>query len=175
MLEQINAKTPKMEAQSVRRELRPRGPLPPQLHHRRQLLLHAYNRNGVANTWRIEEIKLAIPLVTDQAIIVSASLMVKALVVQLRAAMRSIADVDTEISKICSSHSDFEIFASFPGAGPTLAPRLLAAFGWRRERFASAQETQQLFGIAPAIEASGKQYWVRWRFLCPKFLRQSFH
>ena len=133
------------------------------------------SRSAKLNARRFEEIKLATPLVTDQAIVVSASLMVKALVVQLRAAMQSIADFDSEISKICDSHADFKIFSSFPGAGPTFAPRLLAAFGSRRERFASAQEAQQLFGIAPAIEASGKQRWVRWRFFCPKFLRQSFH
>ena len=29
--------------------------------------------------------------------------------------------------------------------------------------------------IAPVIERSGKSCWVRWRYFCPKFLRQSFH
>ena len=101
--------------------------------------------------------------------------MVQALVVQLRAAMESIATFDKEIAQLCKTHADYELFASFPGAGPTLAPRLLAAFGTRRERFESAKEAQQLFGISPVVEASGKQRWVRWRFFCPRFLRQSFH
>jgi hypothetical protein len=33
----------------------------------------------------------------------------------------------------------------------------------------------RLSGIAPVIERSGQSCRVRWRYLCPKFLRQSFH
>ena len=33
----------------------------------------------------------------------------------------------------------------------------------------------RLSGIAPVIERSGQSRWIRWRYFCPKFLRQSFH
>ena len=33
----------------------------------------------------------------------------------------------------------------------------------------------RLSGIAPVLERSGKKVWVRWRYFCPKFMRQSFH
>ena len=62
------------------------------------------------------------------------------------------------------------MFASLPGAGPALVPRLLVAFGTRR-----ALQMQCYGGIAPIKEASGKTKWVHFRFACPKFLRQTFH
>jgi transposase len=32
-----------------------------------------------------------------------------------------------------------------------------------------------LAGVAPVMERSGQSCWVRWRYFCPKFLRQTFH
>jgi hypothetical protein len=29
--------------------------------------------------------------------------------------------------------------------------------------------------VAPVMERSGKSMWIRWRYCCPKFLRQLFH
>ena len=63
---------------------------------------------------------------------------------------------------------------SLPGAGPHLAPRLLAAFGSDRSRFTTAQQMQRYSGIAPVRESSGKKNWVHWRWSCPIFLRQTF-
>ena len=60
-----------------------------------------------------------------------------------------------------------------PGAGPTVAPRLLAAFG-ERERFPNAAALQNYAGIAPVIERSGNKCWVHWRYSCSKFVRQTF-
>ena len=54
-------------------------------------------------------------------------------------------------------------------------PRLIVAFGTRRERYGSAYEVQCYSGIAPVTEASGNSRWVHFRFACPKFLRQTFH
>jgi transposase len=67
------------------------------------------------------------------------------------------------------------IFASLPGAGAVLAPRLLAAFGSDRDRFKSPKEVQNYSGIAPVTVQRGKKRLVRWRWACPKFIRQSFH
>ena len=52
---------------------------------------------------------------------------------------------------------------------------MLSAFGSNRDRFQCAAEVQNLSGIAPVTERSGKSCWVHWRLACPKFLRQSFH
>ena len=72
-------------------------------------------------------------------------------------------------------HPDAFIFRSLPGAGPALTPRLVAAFGTQRERYASAAELSAWSGIAPVVERSGKQEWIHFRWACPKFLRQTFH
>ena len=56
-------------------------------------------------------------------------------------------------------HPDAQIFSSFPGAGPALAPRLLAAMGSDRCRFNSSAEVAEYSGIAPVTERSGKAKW----------------
>jgi hypothetical protein len=56
-----------------------------------------------------------------------------------------------------------------------LVPRLIVAFGTRRERYNTAFEVQCYSGIAPVKTASGKTSWVHFRRACPKFLRQTFH
>jgi hypothetical protein len=87
----------------------------------------------------------------------------------------SIRVYDRQIEQLAKAHPDFAIFDSLPGAGEVLVPRLIAAFGTQRDRYANAAEIQQYTGIAPVTEASGQQHWVPWRWNCPKFLRQTFH
>jgi transposase len=123
---------------------------------------------------RIEAIKSAIPLTTDDGVIAPNALLVQALVAQLRVTLQAIADFDTAIAQRAQSHPDFPLFQALPGAGPVFAPRLLVAFGEQRERYASAAELQKYAGIAPVTERSGKKAWVHWRLQCPKFLRQTF-
>ena len=86
-----------------------------------------------------------------------------------------IRSYDEEIELLARQHPDFAIFDSLPGAGPVLTPRLIAAFGTQRDRYRNASELQSYSGIAPVLASSGKQYWVHWRWACPKFLRQTFH
>jgi transposase len=124
---------------------------------------------------RLQEIKQAQPLTRDLAVITASVVMVQAITNQLRPLLASIAQMEKQIAELFSQHADYELFSSFPGAGPVLAPRLLAALGADRERFADASEVQQLSGIAPVIERSGKSFWVHRRWACPKFVRQSFH
>jgi transposase len=123
---------------------------------------------------RIQAIKSATPLTTDEAIIAPNALLVQALVAQLRVTLEAITDFDTAIAQRAQSHPDFPLFHALPGAGPVFAPRLLVAFGEQRERYATAAELQQYAGIAPVTERSGKKSWVHWRLQCPKFLRQTF-
>jgi transposase len=123
---------------------------------------------------RINAIKAAIPLTTDEGIITSNVRLVQALVSQLRATLQAIQDFDNAIAQHAQRHPDFPLFQPLPGAGPVFAPRLLVAFGQQRERYASAAALQQFAGIAPVTERSGKKCWVHWRFQCPTFLRQTF-
>lgn len=113
------------------------------------------------------------PLTTDEAVIQAGSMWIGAIIGQIRALSRSIDRYDQRIAELFKGHPDRFIFESFPGAGKQLAPRLVVAFGTDRGRYAAAENVATYFGVAPVIERSGKQEWVRWRWHCPKFLRQS--
>jgi transposase len=123
---------------------------------------------------RIEAIKSARALTTDEGVIAPNVLLVHALVAQLRVTLQAIADFDKAIAQRAQDHPDFPLFDALPGAGAVFAPRLLVAFGEQRDRFTSADELQKYAGIAPVTERSGKKSWVHWRLQCPKFLRQTF-
>jgi len=125
-------------------------------------------------TTRIEAIKNAVALTTDAGGIAPHTLLVQALVAQLRVTLQALADFDTAMAQRAQAHPDFPLFDALPGAGAVFAPRLLVAFGEQRERFTSAEELQQYAGIAPVTERSGKKSWVHWRWQCPTFLRQTF-
>jgi transposase len=124
---------------------------------------------------RIVAIRQAIPAIRDRAVIEAKSTVVKVSVQVIRSLVEGIANLDEKVEEAAAAHPDFFIFDSLPGAGQTLAPRLLAAFGSQRERYSSAREVQSYSGIAPVMESSGKKKWVHFRWACPKFLRQSFH
>jgi len=124
---------------------------------------------------RLEQIAAAQSLTTDGAVMTASVSMVQALIGQLRPLLAAIKQLDKQIAELYAAHEDQKLFSSFPGAGAVFGPRLLAAFGADRTRFSSPAEMQQLSGIAPVIERSGKSCWVHRRFACPKFLRQSFH
>jgi transposase len=123
---------------------------------------------------RIESIKAATPLTQDVAVITAHRLQAQALVDQLRVTLQAIERFDTEIAAIAPTLPDYALFSALPGAGPSLTPRLLAAFGEQRERFDGADELQKYSGIAPVTERSGNSCWVHWRWQCPTFLRQTF-
>jgi transposase len=124
---------------------------------------------------RMEAIRRALPAIQDRAVIEAKSAVVKVIVQLVRILVEGIDDLDGQIEEAAAAHPDFFIFNSLPGAGPVMAPRLLAAFGSQRERYRSAREIQSFSGIAPVTESSGKRKWVHFRWACPKFLRQSFH
>jgi transposase len=123
----------------------------------------------------ISAIRSATPLTTDEAIIAPSSLLATSYVGLLDQLHRSITAYDQQIAAVWADHPDRELFASFPGAGAVMAPRLATAFGQDRTRFADAAQIQTYSGIAPVIERSGKQSWTHARWQCPKFLKQTFH
>jgi transposase len=124
---------------------------------------------------RLAAIAQAKPLTTDPAILLPARLRVVGLAAMLKPLHRLIAKLDQQIGKTMDQHPDAQLFRSLPGTGPCLAPRLLVAFGTNRDRFQSATEVAQLYGIAPVIRQSGTAKTTRMRHRCPKFGRQSFH
>ncbi len=123
---------------------------------------------------RVDAIKHAAPLTEDVAIISPNQLLVTALAEQLRVTLQAIKRFDEEITTVSQTLPDYALFRALPGAGATLAPRLVVAFGEQRDRYRSAAELQKLAGIAPVTESSGKKRWVHWRLQCPAFLRQTF-
>lgn len=135
---------------------------------------HNSNRREAVER-RISSIKESLPLVTDQAVVKSSALLAAAYATQMKVMIEAIKEFDRQIEQLCVSHQDYHLFESLPGSGVVYASRLLAAFGSKREKFSSADELACLAGIAPVIERSGKSCWVRWRYFCPRFLRQTFH
>ncbi len=123
---------------------------------------------------RLASIKSAMPLTEDDGVIIPNRLQALVLVDILHLMLTSIRRYDDEIAAIATKHSDYTLFDSLPGAGPSLVPRLIVAFGEQRERFNSADEIQMYSGVAPVTERSGKKHWVHWRWQCPTFLRQTF-
>jgi len=123
---------------------------------------------------RLDAIKTATPLTMDDAIIIPYRLQVQVLIEQLSVTLEGIKQFDQATESIASKHSDFHLFNALPGAGPSLAPRLLVAFGEQRDRYLNATDLQKYAGIAPVTERSGKKHWVHWRWQCPTFLRQTF-
>jgi transposase len=124
---------------------------------------------------RIAAIYQATCATEDAAVREACALIAGVLVAQLATLRRNIAVFDTRIAELVAAHPDRAIFASLPGAGAALVPRLIAAFGTRRDRYQDAYEMQCYSGIAPVTQASGNSETVHFRFACPKFLRQTFH
>ena len=123
---------------------------------------------------RLKEIREAVPLTTDRPVIAASSRRVKACMNQVRCLTEAIDELDGYIEELFASHPDHSLFASFPGAGKVLAPRLSVAFGTDRSRYESADEVQRLTGIAPVTKRSGKALRVYRRFSRPKFMHQTF-
>lgn len=137
---------------------------------------HKHNsRNDKKIQQRLETIKKARALTTDGAIVEPARQMVVAMASVLKTLCKSIEKLEKTIANVFDQHPEAELFRSLPGAGPALAPRLLAAFGTNRQRFESAAEVAQFYGIAPVVIQSGQSKITRTRHRCPKFGRQTFH
>ena len=92
------------------------------------------------------------PATGDAAVVQSESLAVRGLVRLIATLGAHLAEVDKQIAEVFAAHPDSALFDSPPGTGPVMAPRLLAALGSDRERFAGAGEIQSYSGIGPVTE-----------------------
>jgi transposase len=124
---------------------------------------------------RIDAIYKATPAVEDAALLEAGPLMVKALVKMIQSLNLAIEVLDQRIEVVSSTHPEAGLFTHVPGAGPALRPRLIVAFGTRRDRFTCASDVENYSGIAPVTSQSGRSKSVHFRRACPKFLRQTFH
>jgi transposase len=133
------------------------------------------SRSATLLEQRLELVSQAVPVTDETALIQSFVLRVQLIARQLQLLQQTITQYDRRLAEAFAQHDDHAIFASLPGAGPVLAPRLLASLGSQRERFASAAELQQYSGVAPVTKKSGGTCYIHRRYLCAKFQRQSFH
>jgi transposase len=156
-----------------------RWPTLQQAQHARQTRLTAFfrdhhRRDPQLIEPRVHAILSTTALTADAAVISPNRLLVDVLVEPLRAGRPAVARFDREIAPLAVTLPDDALFSPLPGAGPGLAPRLLAAFGDQRERDPQAAAVQQYVGIAPVTERRGYKCWGHWRWPCPTFLRQPF-
>src|SRR5690349_3350536 len=97
---------------------------------------------------RLEQIPKAIPATTDAAVLASCSTAIVAWAALLKQVLAGIATYDEKIDVLARAHPDYALMNSFPGAGPALTPRLIAAMGSKRERYETAHEIECYSGIA---------------------------
>jgi transposase len=146
---------------------------------KRGALQQFYYLNGSRSARRLEErltlVQQAVAVTEETAVIESFVLRVQLLCRQLQMLTQTIACYDRQIAAAYAVHPDREIFASLPGAGAVLGPRLLASLGAQRQRFETAADLQHYTGVAPVTKRSGGSCYIHRRYLCPKFHRQSFH
>jgi transposase len=135
---------------------------------------HGSRRRSVLEE-RLNQIRSALPLTTDAPVIEPSVFLAKSLTPQLKSVIEAVVQFDERIKQVFQKHPDALIFSSFPGAGPALAPRLLAVMGSDRSRFSSSLDLAEYSGIAPVTERSGKAKWVHRRFASSQFVKQSFH
>jgi len=78
-----------------------------------------------------------------------------------------------QIQSLFQQHPDQFIFASLPGAGALLQPRLLVMFGQDRDRFPAPQDIQALAGTCPVTKQSGKSRRIQFRRACNHCYRDT--
>jgi transposase len=124
---------------------------------------------------RIQAIYQATPAIRDTAMLEAGPAIVKQIVAVIRTLRANIDVLDKRIASLVSTHPERALFEALPGVGPALLPRLIVAFGTKRERYTCADQLEAYSGIAPVTQQSGKSKWVHFRWACPKFLRQTLH
>ena len=77
----------------------------------------------------MEQIRQAVVATNDEALMQTALLCIQNSVALLEIMRAGIATFDKQIAEIYGKHPDRAIMESFPGAGPALEPRLIAAVG----------------------------------------------
>ena len=111
----------------------------------------------------------------SQAITSAKSLLAVSLAKMLRILDDHLEAYHQRIRQLFNQHPDHDLFGSLPGAGKTLAPRLLAEIGGDPNRYPDTQSLQGISGTAPVSFQSGQIYRVKVRRQCNKALRHIIH
>ena len=93
----------------------------------------------------------------------------------LRTLQQQLEEYRKAIEALFQNHPDHDVFGSLPGAGKTLAPRLMATIGTNPERYGDFNVLQCLAGTAPVCYQSGQIHKTKVRWACDKFLRHTVH
>jgi len=138
-----------------------------------QTLKAAGHRRAVQTATKIRQV-LQQPQLTADAVTTRTKMrLMLALIAQLQPLMDQIAAYDEELTRLFLTHADQRLFASLPGAGKRLAPRLLAEIGDDRTRYMDAASLQMLGGTAPVMFQSGAYAKAHRRYACIKPLRNA--
>jgi transposase len=92
---------------------------------------------------------------------------------QLLSLVREKKQALQQVQLLFQQHSDQHIFASLPGAGDLLQPKLLVMFGEDRARFPSPQDIRSLAGTCPVTKQSGKRRRIQFRRACNHSFRET--
>lgn len=90
---------------------------------------------------------------------------------QLASAQQSKKQTIAQVQTLFQQHPDADIFASLPGAGDLLAPKLLVMFGDHRQRYPLPEYLATIAGTAPVTVASGQSRRVKFRRACNRDYR----
>jgi hypothetical protein len=104
----------------------------------RRVLREHRIRNEEQQDEIIDRIRSAQLRTRDDALIMPAAMAVRLLVSQLQQSHKTIKEFDVKVAEAMKRHPDAHLFTSLRGAGPTLAPRLLCAFGSQKDRWEDA-------------------------------------
>jgi transposase len=114
-------------------------------------------------------------LVANEITVRTKARLMQALVAQLLPLVEQIAAYDKEVEQLFLKHPDSGLWASLPGAGARLAPRLLAEVGDDRSRYEQPTNLQALAGTSPVLYESGNYSHARRRKACVKPLRNALY
>jgi hypothetical protein len=96
---------------------------------------HQHNCRGEERIQeRIQAIYQATPATQDAAVREAGAMIAGGLVALLATLRSQIVVFEQRIEELVRSHPDGALFASLPGAGAALVPRLIVAFGTHRDR-----------------------------------------
>jgi len=95
------------------------------------------------------------------------------LVAQLQTLVTQLEVYDREIQRILKLHPDGELYRSLPGAGDTLAARMVGELGDNRDRYQDPSIAQCEAGTAPITRTSAHTRTVHFRRACIHPLRET--
>ena len=121
---------------------------------------------------RLDFLSRTRPLHGDQALIRIGTIKRGMFLQELKLLNQHIGQLEREIRELFKEHEESQLISNLPGAGPTMAPRLLSALILAPQ--GGAKAWQRYFGAAPVIQRSGGRCWVHRRWHAPQFLHQTF-